>query len=80
VVHQIRNSLKYVASKDQKLFLSELKPVYRADNESVALDELAKLKEKWGKKFTRPIRAKAIIGKSGKSRRAKESLPVIWHY
>jgi putative transposase len=51
VVHQIRNSLKYVASKDQRIFMSELKPVYRADNESVALDELAKLKEKWNKKY-----------------------------
>jgi len=51
VVHQIRNSLKYVASKDQKEFMSELKPVYRADNESQALDELAKLKEKWNKKY-----------------------------
>src|SRR6516165_4277833 len=30
---------------------SELKPVYRADNESQALDELAKLKEKWNKKY-----------------------------
>ena len=51
VVHQIRNSLKYVASKDQKEFMSELKPVYRADNEQVALDELEKLKEKWWKKY-----------------------------
>jgi transposase-like protein len=51
VVHQIRNSLKYVASKDQKLFMTELKPVYRADNESIALDELAKLKDKWDKKY-----------------------------
>lgn len=51
VVHQIRNSIKYIASKDQKLFMAELKPVYRADNEEVALDELAKLKEKWEKKY-----------------------------
>lgn len=51
VVHQIRNSLKYVASKDQKQFMSELKPVYRADNEPQALDELDKLKEKWNKKY-----------------------------
>jgi putative transposase len=51
VVHQIRNSLKYVASKDQKTFMTELKPVYRADTESQALDELAKLKEKWNKKY-----------------------------
>src|ERR1700686_5172691 len=40
VVHQIRNSLKYVTSKDQKIFMSERKPVYKADNESQALDEL----------------------------------------
>lgn len=31
VVHQIRNSLKYVASKDQKAFMADLKPVYQAD-------------------------------------------------
>jgi hypothetical protein len=47
----LRNSLKYVASKDQKQFMTELKPVYRADNEGQALDELAKLKEKWEKKY-----------------------------
>lgn len=51
IVHQIRNSLKYVASKDQKEFMSELKPVYRADNEQQALDELATLKQKWDKKY-----------------------------
>lgn len=51
VVHQIRNSIKYVASKDQKAFMTDLKPVYRADNESQALSELENLKEKWGKKY-----------------------------
>jgi putative transposase len=51
VVHQIRNSLKYVASKDQKVFMSELKPVYRAATEPEAVSELAKLKEKWDKKY-----------------------------
>lgn len=51
IVHQIRNSLKYVASKDQKLFMSHLKPVYRADTEPVALEELSKLKDTWGKKY-----------------------------
>jgi transposase-like protein len=40
VVHQIRNSIKYIASKDQKAFIADLKPVYRADNESQALTEL----------------------------------------
>ena len=51
IVHQIRNSLKYVASKDQKLFMADLKLVYRADNEQIALDEFEKLKEKWNKKY-----------------------------
>jgi putative transposase len=51
IVHQIRNSIKYIASKDQRTFMNELKPVYRAINEPVALEELAKLKEKWEKKY-----------------------------
>ncbi len=51
IVHQIRNSIKYVASKDQKLFMADLKLVYRADNEPAAVDELENLKEKWNKKY-----------------------------
>ena len=51
IVHQIRNSLKYVASKDQKEFVKDLKLVYKATNKSVAEDELLKLSEKWGDKY-----------------------------
>lgn len=51
IVHQIRNSIKYVATKDQKVFMADLKPVYQAGSESQALDELVKLKEKWNKKY-----------------------------
>jgi transposase-like protein len=51
VVRQIRNSLKYVAGKDQKPFMAELKLVYRAGSETLALEELDKLKEKWNKKY-----------------------------
>lgn len=51
VVHQIRNSIKYVASKDQKEFMRDLKPVYKADNEQQALDKLEHLKEKCNKKY-----------------------------
>jgi putative transposase len=51
VVHQIRNSLKYVASKDQKEFMRELKPVYQAINKEQAEYELEKLAAKWGKKY-----------------------------
>lgn len=51
VIHQIRNSLKYVASKDQKAFMKDLKLVYKAINKEVAEDELLNLEEKWGEKY-----------------------------
>ncbi|MCG8320390.1 MAG: IS256 family transposase, partial [Cytophagales bacterium] len=51
MVHQVRNSLKYVASKDQKAFMKELKEVYRADTKELAETALLNLSEKWGKKY-----------------------------
>lgn len=51
IVHQIRNSLKYVASKDQKAFMKDLKCVYQAANKTQAEQELLKLDELWGKKY-----------------------------
>ena len=50
VVHQIRNSIKYVGSKNQKEFLKDLKCVYQAVNKESAENELLKLEEKWGVK------------------------------
>ncbi len=51
IVHQIRNSLKYVASKDQKAFMKELKPVYQAVTKEVAEVNLEALEKSWGKKY-----------------------------
>jgi putative transposase len=51
VVHQIRNSIKYVASKDQKAFMTDLKPVYQAVSKDEAEQQLQELEEKWGKKY-----------------------------
>lgn len=51
VVHQIRNSLKYVGSKDQKEFMSDLKRVYKASNKDLAASELDLLEEKWNDKY-----------------------------
>ena len=51
IVHQIRNSLKYVTSKDQKEFLKDLKKVYRGVNKEIAEDQLLSLEEKWGSKY-----------------------------
>ncbi len=49
VVHQIRNSLKYVASKGQKAFMADLKPFYQAVSKDSAELQLLKLAEKWKK-------------------------------
>ena len=52
IVHQIRNSIKYVASKDQKEFAKDLKLIYQAPTKELAEEELLKLDEKWGKKYS----------------------------
>ena len=51
IVHQIRNSLKYIGSANQKQFAKELKTVYQAFTKEEAEFELEKLEEKWGKKY-----------------------------
>ena len=51
VVHQIRNSIRYVVSKEQKEFAKDLKFIYQAPTKEVAEGELLKLEEKWGKKY-----------------------------
>jgi len=48
IIHQIRNSLKYVASKHQKAFMADLKLVYKASSKAIAETALDKLDEKWG--------------------------------
>ena len=51
IVHQIRNSIKYIASKDKKTFMKDLKEVYKAPTEDLALAQLDNLKEKWGSNY-----------------------------
>jgi putative transposase len=51
IVHQIRNSLKYVVSKDKKIFMKDLKKVYQAVNKEQAEIGLIEFEEKWGKKY-----------------------------
>lgn len=57
VVHQIRNSLKYVASKEQKAFMADLKLVYKATSKDLAEHHLLELNEKWGKKYPAVMRS-----------------------
>jgi len=51
IVHQIRNSLRYVASKDQKQFAKELKSVYQAFTKEEAETALDAMEAKWGQKY-----------------------------
>ena len=48
IVHQVRNSLKYVASKNQKAFMVDLKRIYRATSKDAAEQALDELEERWG--------------------------------
>lgn len=51
VVHQIRNSVRYVSYKDVKKVLADLKPVYTAASESLALEALDSFESVWGGKY-----------------------------
>jgi len=51
MVHQIRNSLKYVASKDKKAFMRDLKRVYRANTKALAELALDELASQWEAKY-----------------------------
>ncbi len=57
VIHQIRNSLKYVASKNQKAFMADLKPVYKAATLNAAEIALDELEAKWGEKYPMVIKS-----------------------
>lgn len=51
IIHQIRNSMKYVASKNQKAFMVDLKAVYKAATLNAAELALNDLETKWGDKY-----------------------------
>ena len=51
IIHQVRNSLKYVSWKDYKAVTADLKSIYRSATEDEALQELEKFGEKWDEKY-----------------------------
>lgn len=55
VVHQIRNSVRYVVWSDKKEFISDLKSVYNATNLAASEDAFVLFKEKWNKKYPHSI-------------------------
>lgn len=51
IVHQVRNTIKYVASKDVRMVIADVKLIYRASSKELAEEHLNSLEEKWGKKY-----------------------------
>jgi putative transposase len=57
IVHQIRNSLRYVAYTDQDEFMRDLKQVYQAPSRDAAETALLKLAETWGERYAIAVRS-----------------------
>ena len=51
IIHQLRNSTKYVSYKDIKALVADLKAVYGAVDEAAAMDALDRFSENWDKKY-----------------------------
>ncbi|MCZ6992300.1 transposase, partial [Salmonella enterica] len=51
IIHQIRNSIRYVSYKDVKKVMADLKPIYKAATEQAAQMELDRFEETWGEKY-----------------------------
>jgi transposase-like protein len=57
IVHQIRNSIRYVSYKDVKKIIASLKPIYTAATEDAALEELNLFETTWGEKYPLIVRS-----------------------
>ena len=57
VIHQLRNSFKYVSYKDLKAFSKDFKAVYSAPSEESGMENLIDLKSKWGKQYPYAFRS-----------------------
>ncbi|EEA84086.1 IS256 family transposase, partial [Peptacetobacter hiranonis] len=57
IVHQVRNTLKYVSYKDRKEFANDLKTIYHAINEEQALANLERTSEKWNEKYPNSMKS-----------------------
>ena len=57
IVHQVRNTLKYVSYKDMIIFASDLKTIYLAPNEQQGYDNLQRVKERWDEKYPNAMKS-----------------------
>ena len=61
IVHQVRNTLKYVPDKDRKAFATDLKTIYQAADEQKALAALERVTEKWTPKYRKLNRQRSVF-------------------
>lgn len=57
IIHQIRNSTRYVSYKDLKAFTADLKPIYKAPDEASGISALDEFDAKWGKKYPLAVKS-----------------------
>ena len=57
IVHQVRNTLKYVADKDKKDFANDLKSIYHAPSEEQGYDRMVKVTEKWQESYPNSMKS-----------------------
>lgn len=57
IVHQVRNTLKYVADKNRKPFAADLKMIYHTATEEKALEALERVTEKWSEKYPNSMKS-----------------------
>jgi transposase-like protein len=57
IIHQIRNSLKYISWRDQKAFIVDLKAIYQAPTREAAEGNLRKLHENWSSQYAVAVRS-----------------------
>lgn len=57
IVHQVRNTLKYVSYKDRKAVVKEVKAIYQSSNEQMALQALEQFKQNWGDKYPASVQS-----------------------
>jgi len=57
IVHQVRNSIRYVSYKDVKKLTADMKKIYSAPSEATALEDLDRFEQEWGKKYPLAVRS-----------------------
>jgi len=57
IIHQVRNSLRFVSDKDRQDFVHDLKIIYRSPTREMADTNLVKLAERWGHKYASAVRS-----------------------